>query len=291
MDDREPTIRCRELARGLREAMESAGLNGKATARALGWSETRLSRVLTGKRGVKEVDVASFLGVCAVTGAERARLLDLCREQDKQGWWRQYGLRLPQQLVTLIDHENRASHTREFHATLVPGLLQTSDYAHALMLESGRLAVNDIADWVAMRLARQTLFSKSAAKFEFFVHEFALRLPIGGSEVMSEQLHHLLRMAGRPRIAIRVVPAAIGGHAGTSGSFTLWDFPDYQPVAYVDGDAYCLFLEKPHETGAYRDVADGLDDVALTAHDSKEMIANLAIELYSAEGNRLVASG
>jgi hypothetical protein len=145
-----------------------------------------------------------------------------------------------------------------------------------------------------MRLARQTLFSKSAAKFEFFIHEFALRLPIGGGEVMSEQLHHLLRMAVRPRIAIRVVPAAIGGHAGTSGSFTLWEFPDYEPVAYVDGDTYCLFLEKPHETGAYREVADGLDDVALTVRDSKKMIANLAIELYSTERDRVdgdMASG
>jgi transcriptional regulator with XRE-family HTH domain len=280
MDDREPTIRSRELGDGLRRAMEHAGLSGKATAETLGWSPTRVSRVVKGRRGIKEIDVAAFLGACGVTGKERARLLSLCKEQDKQGWWQQFGSRLPKQLVTYIDHEARATQIDHFQGMIVPGLLQTGDYASALMRESGRIPEDEIADRVATRLARTSVFSKEAG-FNFFIHEFALRLPVGGPSVMSEQLHDLLRLATRPNVMIRVIPASIGGHAGTAGSFILLHFPDYRPVVYLDSETSCLFLEKPVESTAYEEIVAGLDAVALDVSDSKEAIAQLAIELYS----------
>ena len=93
MQDHEPTVRSRELGEGLRRAMEQAGLNGKQAAQLLDWSTSRLSRLVSGKRGGNEVDVSAFLAVCQVTGTERARLLALCRDQNTPGWLQQHGSR------------------------------------------------------------------------------------------------------------------------------------------------------------------------------------------------------
>jgi transcriptional regulator with XRE-family HTH domain len=222
MRDREPTIRSRELGEGLRQAMERAGLNGKQAAHLLGWSPSWVSRLLSGKRGGSEVDVAAFLGVCRLKGPERDRLLALCQEQNTLGWFQQHGSRLPKQLVTLIDHENKAVTISVFESTLVTGLLQTGDYARAVISSNVNTPTGEVEDRVAARLARQRLFSRDyPPRFTFYLHETLLRLPIGGPIVLSDQLHHLLRMSVRPYLTLRVVPAALGAHAGLSGPFTL----------------------------------------------------------------------
>ena len=217
MAHREPTIRSRELGDGLRHAMEQAGLTGKQAAQMLSWSPSFVSLLLSGKRGASEVDIAAFLGVCRVKCPERDRLLALCREQDTPGWFQQHGSRMPQQLVTLIDHENKAVAISDFQPMVVPGLLQTGEYARALIQETGNVPPDEVDDRVAARLARQSLFSRNRpARFTFYLHEFALRLPVGGPVVMAEQLRHLLRMSTRSYLTLRVVPAARGG--GTPAS-------------------------------------------------------------------------
>lgn len=281
MDDREPTIRSRELGDGLRRAMAIAGLNGKATAAALGWSPTRLSRVLTGKRGIKEGDVASFLGVCQVIEPERARLLKLCRERDKKGWWLQHGTHLPKALVTLIEHESKATRIAAFAVMTMPGLLQTGDYTTALLREPQHVPASRIPGRVAANLARQNLFSgDQPPRFTFFIHEFALRLPVGGPVVMADQLHHLLQVATRPKVTIRIVAQSAGASPGTAGPFTVLEVSGFRPVVCVDSETSGLFLEKPAEIDAYNSILARLDDVALSVPESQELIAALAIDLY-----------
>jgi len=282
MSDRIPTMRSRELGEALRRALREVGLNGSQAADQLGWTPGWVSRLLSGKRSATELHVAAFLALCRVTGAERDRLLALAREQHVPGWWQQYGSRLPQQVVTLVDHEDKAVTISAFQSTLVPGLLQTGDYTRALLTEAGRVPVSEIDDRVAARLARQSLFSRERpARFTFFIHEFALRLPIGGPAVMFDQLQHLLRMAGRPYLTLRVVPAALGGHAGTGGSFELMEFAEFRPVTYLDSETSCLFLERPEETAAYQSILGALAGTALEVGESNEFIATLAQELYA----------
>ncbi len=283
MYDREPTIRSRELGEGLRRAMEQAGLNGKQAAKLLDWSTSRLSRLVSGKRGGNEVDVSAFLAVCQVTGTERARLLALCREQNTPGWLQQHGSRLPQQLLTLVDHENKAISISDFQEPGVPGLLQTGDYARALLSRSANVPAAEIDDRVAARLARQSLFSRERpARFTFYLHEFVLRLPVGGSTVMSDQLHHLLRMSVRPYLTLRVVPAALGAHAAMAGSFTFMEFAEFRPVVYLESTTSSLFLEKPEEIATYRRILGALAETALDEGQSRELIATLATE-FSAD--------
>jgi transcriptional regulator with XRE-family HTH domain len=280
MQDREPTIRSRELGEGLRRAMHHAGLTGKDVARLLDLSPSWVSRLISGKRNVTAVQASAFLAVCRAPSAERERLLALCDEQHTPGWFQQHGSRLPLQLVTLIDHENKALAISSFVSTLVPGLLQTGDYTRALLKEAGRVPADEIDARVAARLARQSLFSRDhPARFVFYLHEFVLRLPVGGSAVMADQLQQLQRLSRRPYLTLRVVPASLGAHAATAGPFTLMEFAEFKPVVYLESETSSLFLEKPVEIAAYQDILESLAQTALGEGESRELIATLATEL------------
>ncbi len=282
MPHREPTIRSRELGEGLREAMKQAGLTGKQAAQMLDVTPSYVSMLLAGKRGASEVDIAAFLGACRVKGPERERLLALCREQDTPGWFQQHGSRLPKQLVTLIDHENKAVTISAFEAIFVPGLLQTSEYARAVISRIVNVPPDEVDDRVAARLARQSLFSRDRpARFTFYLHESALRLPVGGPAVMAEQLRHLWRMSARSYLTLRVVPVALGAHAAMTGAFWLMEFAEFKPVAYLESETSSLFLEKPEEIQAYRRILAALAETALGEGQSRELIAALATGLYA----------
>ena len=281
MRDLEPTIRSRELGDGLRQAIERAQFNGKRLAAHLGWSESHVSRLLTGRRSAQDVEVSAILAVCGVTGAERERLLKLCKDQRTRSWFQQFGSRLPAQIRTYIDHENKASTVIDYQPLVVPGILQTDAYARALFERSGTVPPHEIDDRVVARAGRRTLFSRSRRpKCNFFIHEFVLRLPVGGDEVMSEQLHTLLSMSVRPYINIRVIPAAFGAHAGLAGSFILLESDAYRSVVYLEGETSGVFLEKPDEVSAYRSIIKELFSAALEEAESKELIATVAIDLY-----------
>jgi transcriptional regulator with XRE-family HTH domain len=250
MTDEKSTIRSRELGDALRLAMERAELSGRRAAQLLGWSESRLSRLLSGQLSVKEVDVASLLAVCRVTGAERDRLLALSRTHDTSGWLQRFGSGLPEQLRTLINHEARAAEIIEFESQRVPGLLQTASYAQALLERSATVPPEEVRVRVTARIGRQELFgSYRHSRFTFFLHELLFRLPVGGPAVMSEQLHHLLQMSVRSYVTIRVIPAAFGAHAAMSGACRLMEFTEFKPVAYVEEQTSGNFMEDPADHG------------------------------------------
>jgi len=281
MPEHETTVRSRELGEGLRGVLERAGLTGKEVARQLDWSQSDVSRMLTGKRAVKETDVATFLGICRVRGKERERLLNLCREANKPGWYQQHGSRLPKQLRTYIDHEDKAIVIADYAATLLAGSLQTGDYARAVITRIVNIPAAEVDERVAVQLARQSIFSRPRpARYTFFVHEYALRLPVGSAAVMSEQLHHLLRMSVRPHISLRVVPASVGAHAGVAGSFTFMEFAEIKPVIYLESATSTLFLEEPEEIAAYQLIVAALAETALDEPQSRELISSLAIKLH-----------
>jgi hypothetical protein len=227
------------------------------------------------------MDIVAFLAVCMVIGEERDRLLRLAREQNTPGWLQQHGSKIPEQLKTLIDHEARAVEIVDFQPQVVPGLLQTGDYARALLERTATVPPNEVQDRVAARLARRNLFSRPRRpKCTFYLHEFVLRLPVGDAEVMSEQLHELLQMSVRSYITIRVIPAAFGAHAGTSGSCRLMEFSEFKPVGYVEEEMAGHFLEEPAEIAGYRRIFAALADCALDERQSRDLIAALAVELY-----------
>ena len=124
---------------------------------------------------------------------------------------------------------------------IVPGLLQTGESARAVISRVVNVPPEEVDDRVAARLARQSLFSRDRpARFSFYLHESVLRTPVGGGAVMWDQLHHMVRMSVRLYLVLRVVPASLGAPAAMAGSFTLMEFAEFKPVAYL-----CLLYTSP----------------------------------------------
>lgn len=280
MKDRVSTVRMRELGAALRKAMEGAGLEGSRVARKLGWSETKISNILNARRGSTEADIATLLAMCDVGGPERERLLRLTQDSHQIGWWQEYGERLPPKLVTLIDHEDSAVAVSQYQQTLVPGLLQSGDYARTLMRASATIPADEIEERVQARLRRQEIFNRiRPPQFRFFIDWYTVMRPGIPREIMSEQVHHLLRMSVRTPVEIRVVPEAAGFHAGANGSFMLLEFAEIKPVVHLEHETSSLFAEQEETTKAYRAILGALADVALDSEESREWISHLASEL------------
>jgi hypothetical protein len=279
------TIRSRELGDHLRHAMEVAHLSGKVAALRLGWSETKVSRLLTGRQApVKEADVASLLTLCGVKGEEKDRLLALAREYDQRNWLQQHISSLPEQLRTLIQHENQATRLTDFELIRIPGLLQTRDYARALIERVVTVPPKEVESRVEARMTRQLLFSQDRhPDFIFFVHEVALRQPVGGREVMSAQLHQLLQLSVRRYITIRVIPVSYGAFPAIDSSCRLVEFDELKPVVYVEQQTAGSFFEDAAAVAAYRKIFGALADCSLSEGESGDLIAGLAVELYGGE--------
>jgi hypothetical protein len=283
MKDREPTVRSRELGEGLHRAMAYAGYNGTQMADELGWSQGKVSRLLAGKRGGSGVDVSAFLAVCGIKGTERQRLLALAGEHTRPGWFVQHGPVVPSEVSALIGLEARAANLCEFQNVLVPKLLQTPDYARAVLCRSANVPPEDIDNRLRALAARQELLNHPRAPIcTFFLHENIVRSPIGGPMVTADQLHYLLRMSVRANVIIRVVPVCVGAHAGLAGPFTVLNVRDFKPVVYLETETSSIFLETPTEIQAYRNIVAALNDTALDARHSRDLIISTAHE-FSAE--------
>lgn len=280
MGEKESTVRARELGAALRKALTAAGVENKEVAHKLGWSASKVSNLIGARRGASEADVASLLAICGIGGAERERLLRLTRESHEPGWWQEYGDRLPAMLRTLIDHENSAVAITQYDSTLVPGLLQSGDYTRALIRASATIPAEEIEGRVQARQRRQEIFNRRyPARFRFFVDEYALRRHGVPREIMSDQVHHLLRMSIRPQVEIRVIPELVGIHAGSAGAFMLMEFAEIKPVVHIENETSSLFAERPESTRAYRAILGELARVALDREQSREWISRLATEL------------
>lgn len=267
-------MRGRELGAGVREAVRRAGLTGRAAAELAGWDHGKLSDLINGKGGTNEVELSRLLGVLRTPIGEHEHLLTLFREADRSGWL-QISDKVPVQLRTLIEHESAATEIVTWSVNLVPGLLQTPDYLRALILAYPTTPDNEADERVAALVARQKIVDRPR-ELTVYIHEQALRLPVGGAAVMSDQLHHLLRMSVRSYITLRVVPIAIGAHAGTAGSFTLMKFSRIQPVIHAETENASIFLDDKASADIYWTVLAALDRTALDTEQSKEMITRVA---------------
>ncbi|MEU4666783.1 helix-turn-helix transcriptional regulator [Amycolatopsis sp. NPDC023774] len=284
MLDRPTTVRSRQLGVRLRELMAEHHWGVREMARRLDWPPTRISNMFHGRRGSKYIDVVKMLTLMGVIGDEAAEIYALCDDLDEPGLLETYP-NLPVQVKTLVWHEERATSISSYQGSVVPGLLQTPDYARALITETGNVPKrDDVDERVFARMSRQVILTKSATvNFEFYLREFVLRLPVGQADkaVMSGQLHQLLQLSVRSNISIRVVPAHAGGHPGVAGQFQLISSDIFRPVAYIDSEITSLFLEKAEEVEAYQGVLKRLGDVALGEAESRELDARLATDLYS----------
>jgi transcriptional regulator with XRE-family HTH domain len=276
---RSPTIRRRRLGAELRRYREAAGVTIEVVAEQLGCSPSKVSRIETGHNSATPRDVADILAIYRVGAHEAEELVQIAREARQKGWWHPYSAVLVGAYVGL---EAAARGVRAYEQLVIPGLLQSEEYALALIRNARTSDTpKDIDRRVHVRLARQSLLTQEDPIYLWAVlDEAALSRPVGGEEVMREQLRHLIEAQELPNVTLQVLPFAAGSHAGMDGAFAILDFPDQvdPDVVYVENATGGLFLEKEEELRKYHSIFDDLRALALSPDASTTLIESLVEE-------------
>ncbi|MEV6243710.1 helix-turn-helix transcriptional regulator [Lentzea sp. NPDC051838] len=273
MPKRESNVVGREFGNALRAAIAQTGLTQRKLADELDWDEAKISEAVNGKPGLSEHEVDVLLAYCRVPLDERRRLKNRYLEAGDKGFILFPEDGVPDQLRTLISHEKEATEIVAWSMILVPGLLQTPDYARSVA-EEGPHEAEDVPKVVAARVARAEIL-RPGRTFTFYVHEQALWLPVGGEEVWREQLAQLMRMSVRQYINLHVVPRSIGAHAGVSGDFRVMRFPKYVPLVFLDTLNCGLFFDDKETVALYEERVKRLAAVALGREQSRAVIDNI----------------
>jgi transcriptional regulator with XRE-family HTH domain len=279
-----PTVRRRRLGTELRKLRESNGYKLEEVSGQLGVAASTLSRIETGKAPTKSAYLNQMLEMYGVVDlAQRQVLVDMAREGHRKGWWSAYEDVLPSGFDIYVGLEAETAAIRGYEISVVPGLLQTPDYASAVLREMfPRHEQEQINRLVDLRIERQRRFDDDPPlELWAILDEAVIRRPVGGKTVMRTQLEHLLAIATRPELTVQVLPFCCGAHAGYGGAFSILEFPNRSDseVAYVETVAGHLYLEKDREVRARVDAFDRLRAAALAPAASADLIALVAREL------------
>ena len=284
------TVPRRQLGRYLRELRNRERLTVKAAAEKLEWSEAKMWRIETGQTSLRSLDVEAMCRIYGAPADLTEALMGLAKETKARGWWHAYGDVIPEGFDVYIGLEEAASQLAWYESELVPGLLQTEDYARTLIeADNPGFDAEEISRRVHVRMARQPLVHRATAPLQLSVvlNEGILRRPVGGPTVMSAQLARLAEVSERPNVSVRVVPFSAGLHGGMlSGPFVILRFPlngdgrESEPATvYVDGFTGALYLDKPNEVDRYAQAFDSVWAMALNESQSRTLIRQAAKEL------------
>lgn len=247
-------VRGRRVRLELRRLREDAELSLAYVGDKVGISATKLSRMENGHRALNVDDVAALLGFYGAPRPLRQALLKLLRDATTPGWWDRGEMHLHADLQFWIELEDDAVSMRNYEPLLVPGLLQTEEYAHAVISGSGvPLPAREIADRVSARIARQRLLERRKGfRLHVLLHEAALHQRVGGPHVMREQLAHLVEAAALPTVTLQVVPSGVGPHPGLgSGAFVLLDYQSLPSLVHLENKVSSLYLEERADVDTY----------------------------------------
>ena len=282
----------RQLGRYLRQARDEAGVTMEAAAQELEWSRAKMYRIEGGQAPVRKHDV---LAMCSVYGAPpelTEALVALSLESKSRGWWHAYGDAVPAWFELYVGLESAASRLRQYESGLVPGLLQTREYAAAVQRTRAGATEEGVAQAVEVRMERQKLLARrrpAAPRLEVIVDEAVLRRTIPDAEGMRLQLAHLANSIREPDVIVRVLPLSAGPHrASLAGSFVILDFAAVgaraaEPTTvYSESMTGALYLDKPGEVATYADAWEALCALALSVRESESLIATVIKESYDA---------
>lgn len=286
------TVPRRQLGRHLREARGRAQLTVRAAAEALEWSEAKIWRIETGQTGLRSLDAEAMCRTYGVDPETTEALKGLAKETKTRGWWHAYGDVIPSGFDVYIGLEGAAASLRWYESELVPGLLQTPDYARAVISHGNPDHDPDEVELrVRLRMERQVLLTRPVAAPELYVvlNEAILHRPVGGRLVIVCQLERLAEMSELPNVKLRVAPFAAGLHHGViSGPFVLLRFPSNgdgketePPTVYVDGFTGALYLDKTKEIARYDDTFHRIWDASLDEAASRDLFMQAAKEYRS----------
>ncbi|MET8965268.1 helix-turn-helix transcriptional regulator [Streptomyces sp. NPDC004074] len=276
-----PTALRLVLASQLRRLRVAAGMSPISAGDKLRCSDSKISRLERGVVQLKERDVADLLGLYGADADEIAEFLALVRRSKESGWWQQFEDVLPKWFDKFIGLQEAASFIRTYEVLLVPGLLQTPEYARAVAATGSRLAEDQhvVDRRVALRLARQELLNyPNPPKLWVFLEEAVLYRQVAEQKVMCTQMWHLADMAQRPNIQVQIIPFA-ASECVTSGfpltylRFAPQSLPD---IVYLEHVRDAVYLDKKEDTEHYRSILDGLLNSAESRTASLQRIRDAA---------------
>jgi transcriptional regulator with XRE-family HTH domain len=281
-----PTVLRMILGRQLEELRTRAGVTFEQAGDAIGMSHSTIRRMEQAKVArLRLSEVEKLLRTYGITdAAEIETFLELTREANKHGWWHTYRDVMPDWFGAYLSLEQAAVHIRAYEAQFVPGLLQTEEYARALLSTGDPQApVEDIDRRVALRLERQRILTRRQPPLLWVVmDETVLNWPVGGREVMRAQIDHLLEISALPGVRLQLMPFANGPHPATrAGAFQLFRFQaaELPDVVYLGGLIGSTYLDKQVEVSAYREAMDRLAAQAAQEKKTKALLGALRKEL------------
>jgi transcriptional regulator with XRE-family HTH domain len=271
------------LGAQLRRLREASDISAEKAGYAIRGSRSKISRMETGRVGLKVRDVEDLLTLYGVVDQpERAKVIALAKRSREPEWWTQYNDILPDWFETYLGLESAATAIRTFEMQFVPGLLQTEGYARAVtMLGHQTASPDEIERRVGLRMGRQDLLAREKPpRIWAVMDEAVLRRPIGGIQVMRAQLRRLAEAARLNHVTLQVVPFERGGHAAASGSFSILRFEeqDLPDVVYIEQLTSALYLDQRTDVEHYLEVVDQLSGEALTPTETIRFIQRLAHE-------------
>ncbi|WP_439675391.1 helix-turn-helix domain-containing protein [Embleya sp. MST-111070] len=282
-----PTVRRRQLAKKLLALRLAAGLDQEDVARVLECDDSKISRIETGRSGVRPMDLRALLALYGMTdGAEIEEMVQAARQSRRRGWWVQYSL--GKSFASFVALEEEASRIRAFENQLVPGLLQTEAYARAVYKETGRVTdPRQVDAFVKVRQKRQAIVARRGSsghegdvELWFIVGEAVLRHEIGEPHVRIEQLQRLIEVSELPRVELQVLPIASGLYAAVGGSFNLLSFQAGEAdVAYEDTGTSGIFVEDAEQVAHYDRAFRRLTAGAMPVLESRRFIESIVKEL------------
>lgn len=274
-----PTVRRRRLGAELRRLRELKGMTAEEVAGRLMVSQSKISRLENGRRSISQRDVRDLCDVYEVEDERvRAGLMEMARESRQRGWWHDFG-DIPYSVY--IGLEAEASSIRAYESSFVPGLLQTREYAEAVVAgtqpDTEPTAIKRRVD-VRMKRQDRIYGEDELGSLWVVIDEAVLRREVGSKQVMADQLFQLLELSGRPNINLQVIPFTHGAHPGMTGTFSLMEFPESadSTVVYFEGVTSDLYLEKEADVRRYTNLYDHLRAAALSVADSRSLIHTIA---------------
>ena len=278
-----PTVRLRRLAAELRTLRTSSGLTRDAVVERTGINVATLYRIEHARVRPQTRTLRTLLDLYGADEQQQADLVALLRDARQRGWLHAYQSELPEQYTTYIGFEGEARSVWNYESLFIPGLLQTEDYARAV-IRAGLPSASrdDIEPRVEVRMQRQDILGNdNPLELWGIVDEAALRRQVGGQAVMQAQLGHLLEAAELPNITFQVIPFSVGAHAGMPGSFVFMQFTEASipDVIYLDSMAGDLFLEAEADVRRYRLAFEHLRAVAVSPDASRALVTALAAEM------------
>jgi transcriptional regulator with XRE-family HTH domain len=276
-----PTVRRRRLAAELRALREAAKLTCEEVAEHLECSASKISRVETGRVSVSPRDVRDMLALYGVDPQQLDSLVQLARESRQKGWWHAYSDTMQPRFATYIGLEDAAAEIRTYEVNLIPGLLQTEDYARGI-ISAGNLTgtQEDVERRVALRMARQPMLISGANPPQFWavLDEGVLHRTVGGRGLLRLQLDHLLQLGDLPNVAVQVIPFTAGAHPGMGKPFVILAFPERADpdVVYLEDLTSTLYLEDVDEIDRYNVLFNHLRATALSFEESAALITSVA---------------